>query len=104
MLIESEKYFCYAVISKYGRVGIYDGNMNFLTSYHVLMTREDLHRTEEEKRRRNRWITDAAYLADISMFIVVNSTRSLTIYDASSLKHVALWLLIGFPNLITVNL
>lgn len=103
-MIETEKYFCYAIISKYGRVGIYNGYMDFLTSYHVIMTREDQFRNDNERRRRNRWITDAIFLSDVNMLVVTNSTRSLTIYDTSGLKHIPVWLIIGMPNVITVSL
>nr|CAH7733920.1 unnamed protein product [Callosobruchus chinensis] len=100
VLIESQKYFCYAIVSKYGRVGLYDGNLNFLTSYHTIMTKEDLDRDDSERRRRNRWVTDAVYCSDVQMFIVVNSTRSLIVYEASGLNHVPCWLIIGMPNVV----
>ncbi|XP_056632454.1 uncharacterized protein LOC130442378 [Diorhabda sublineata] len=100
VLIETEKYFCYAVVSKYGRVTIYDGDLNFLTHYHVLMTREDLDRSDEERRRKNRWVTDAIFCLDIQMFFIANSTRSISIYEASGLKHVPYWLIIGVHDII----
>lgn len=78
--------------------------MNFLISYHVIMTKDDITRTDRERRRRNRWITDAIYLPDIFMLFIINSTRSITIYDASGLKHVPLWLIIGYPNIICVRI
>ncbi|KAK4884116.1 hypothetical protein RN001_000387 [Aquatica leii] len=100
VLIETEKYFCYAILSKYGHVGLYDGNMNFLTSYRMIMTREDIARKEEERRRRNRWVTDAIFAKDILMLFVATSTRSIAIYDVSGLTHVPLWLILGIPNII----
>lgn len=100
MLIETEKYFCYVVLSKFGRVGLYDGKFNFLTSYYVTMAREDLARKESEKRRRNRWITDAVFLTDSLAFVVTSSARTVTVYDASGLNHVALFLVLGLPNVI----
>ncbi|XP_057670568.1 WD repeat-containing protein on Y chromosome-like [Diorhabda carinulata] len=100
VLIETEKYFCYAVVSKYGRVTIYDGDLNFLTHYHVLMTREDLEKSDEERRRKNRWVTDAIFCLDIQMFFIANSTRSISIYEASGLKHVPYWLIIGVHDII----
>lgn len=103
VVIETEKYFCYAAVSQYGRIGIYDGNLNFMTSYHVIMTHKDLERTDDERRRRNRWITDAIFCVDIQMLIVSNSTRSIAIYDASGLKHEPLWLIIGSPEIIEVS-
>lgn len=104
MLIETNKYFCYAIISKYGRVGVYDGNMNFLTSYHALFGREDIYRSDKERRRRNRWITDACFIAEFCVFIVANSARSIVIYDASGLNHVPMWLILGLPNIVMVGI
>ncbi|KAJ8930203.1 hypothetical protein NQ314_017021 [Rhamnusium bicolor] len=72
--------------TKYGRIGLYDGNLNFLTSYHVIMTREDITRSEDERRRRNRWVTDAIFCEDVLMFIVTNTARSIMIYEASVYK------------------
>ncbi|KAB0803585.1 hypothetical protein PPYR_00555 [Photinus pyralis] len=100
VLIETEKYFCYAIISKYGHVGLYDGNMNFQTSYHMIMAREDIDRKEKERRRRNRWVTDALFLKDALLLLIASSARSVTIYDASGLTHVALWLILGLPNIV----
>ncbi|KYB26741.1 WD repeat-containing protein on Y chromosome -like protein [Tribolium castaneum] len=98
--IETEKYFCYAMISKHGRVGLYDGNLNFLTTYQLIMTREDIHRKEEDRRRRNRWVTDAIFCADVLMFIATNTARSVVIYEASGLKHVPLYLVLSTPNIV----
>ncbi|XP_060524458.1 WD repeat-containing protein on Y chromosome-like [Cylas formicarius] len=100
VLIETDKYFCYAVILKHGRVGLYDGNFNFLTSYHAIITREDLTRPENERRRRNRWITDAIFCPDILMFIITSTARSLIIYEASGLNHVPCWLILDTPNIL----
>ncbi|XP_044265494.1 WD repeat-containing protein on Y chromosome-like [Tribolium madens] len=100
VLIETEKYFCYAVISKHGRIGLYDGNINFLTTYQLIMTREDIYRKEEDRRRRNRWVTDAIFCADVLMFIVTNTARSVVIYEASGLKHVPLYLILSTPNIV----
>ena len=102
VLIETEKYFCYAMISKHGRIGLYDGNLNFLTSYHVIMTREDITRSEDERRRRNRWVTDAIFCEDVLMFIVTNTARSIMIYEASGLRHVPYWLVLSTPNIVEV--
>ncbi|CAH1123752.1 unnamed protein product [Ceutorhynchus assimilis] len=100
VLIETEQYFCYAIILKHGRVGLYDGNLNFLTSYHAIMTREDLTRPEDERRRRNRWVTDAIFCPDTLMFIITNTARSIVIYEASGLEHVAYWLILSTPNIL----
>ncbi|XP_063918667.1 WD repeat-containing protein 64-like [Zophobas morio] len=100
VLIETSKYFCYAILSKHGRVGLYDGNLNFLTTYQLIMTREDINRREEDRRRRNRWVTDAIFCSDVLMFIVTNTARSVIIYEASGLKHVPLWLILSTPNIV----
>lgn len=91
------------MISKHGRVGLYDGNLNFLTTYQIIMTREDIYRKEEERRKRNRWVTDAVFCVDVLMFIVTNSVRSIVIYEASGLKHVPFWLILSTPNIAEVN-
>lgn len=91
------------MLSKYGKVGLYDGNLNYLTGYHVAMTRADLSKTEEERRRRNRWITDAIFCPDVLMFIVTNSARSILIYEASGLNHTLLWMILSAPNIIEVS-
>lgn len=98
-----EKYFCYTIISKHGRVGIYDGHLNFLTSYQAIMTREDINRTEIERRRRNRWVTDAIFCPDVLVLIITNTARSIMIYEASGLKHVPLYLLLSTPNIVEVK-
>lgn len=103
VLIETENHFCYVIISKHGHVGLYDGNMEFLTSYYVIMSREDTFVKDEERRRRNRWITNAIFCKDVQMLIITNSARSITIYDASSLKHTPLWLILSVPNAIQVK-
>lgn len=103
-MIEADKYFCYAITTKHGRIGLYDGNLNFLTCYHVLMTHEDITRNEDERRRTNRWVTDALYCQDLQMFIITNSARTIAIYEASGLKHVPFWLIIGLPQIAQVRL
>ncbi|KAJ8980339.1 hypothetical protein NQ317_008047, partial [Molorchus minor] len=100
VLIETDKYFCYAVASMHGQIGLYDGYLNFLTSYYVIMTSEDITRSEAERRRRNGWITDAIFCEDVLMFIVTNSARSIMIYEASGLTHVPYWLILGVPNIV----
>ncbi|XP_074042529.1 cilia- and flagella-associated protein 337 [Leptinotarsa decemlineata] len=100
VLIETERYFCYAIISKHGRIGLYDGNLNFLTSYQAIMTREDISRSEDERRRRNRWISDAIFCVDVQMMIVTNSARTIMIYEASGLNHIPFWLIISTPEII----
>ncbi|XP_065166632.1 uncharacterized protein [Atheta coriaria] len=104
VLLETDLYFSYALLVKYGKILLLDAEFKHLTSYQVIMTREDQFRSAQDARKRYRWLTDAVFLADVNMFIVVNSTRSMTIYDASGLKHVPLWHISGFPNIIQVIL
>lgn len=68
------------------------------------MSREDIDRTDEERRRKNRWITDAIFIVEVLMFIVTSTARSLIIYDASNLHHIPLWLILGIPNILHVRL
>ncbi|KAK9892116.1 hypothetical protein WA026_018319 [Henosepilachna vigintioctopunctata] len=98
LTIETTAHFCFTVYSKYGKTGIYDANFKELTSYHVIMTREDISRKDEEKRRRNRWITDAIYLQDLKKILVINTARSLTIYDVVGLNHIPLFLILSLHN------
>lgn len=67
------------------------------------MAREDITRSEVERRRRNRWVTDAIFCEDVQMFIITNSARTLTIYEASGLKHVPYWLITGLPDIAQVQ-
>lgn len=103
VLIETELNFCYAIISKHGHVGLYDGNMNFLTSYHVIMTREDILVEDAKRRRRHRWITDALFCKEFLVLLITNSARSIIVYDASGLQHTPLWLILSLPNAIQVR-
>lgn len=67
------------------------------------MTREDISKNEADRRRRNRWITDALYCKDAQCLLIANTTRSIAIYDASGMKHSLLWLILSIPNVILVN-
>ncbi|KAL3288202.1 hypothetical protein HHI36_002652, partial [Cryptolaemus montrouzieri] len=98
LTIETANHFCYTLYSKYGKTGIYDANFKELATYHVIMTREDINRKEVDRRRRNRWITDAIYLADLKNIAVINTARSLVIYDVVGLKHIVLFLVLSLPN------
>lgn len=104
MSIEKENYFCYVVISKHGHVGVYDGNIDFLTSYHVVMTRDDIPKLDQDRRKRNRWVTDACFCKDAGTLLITNTTRSIAIYEASGIKHTLLWLILSLPNVIQVRL
>ncbi|KAJ2945043.1 hypothetical protein O0L34_g1939 [Tuta absoluta] len=88
--------FCYAAVSKGGRVGIYSGSMQLIHSYEVFY-----HRTGTRRRVRNCWITDAVYLADVQCLVVSASDRSLTIYDSATLTHTPIFCITGLPNIPT---
>lgn len=102
VLIETENYFCYAIISKQGHVGLYDGNTNFLTSYHAVMTIDDLQRNDEERKRRNKWITDAVFCRDALTLLIANNARNFAVYEASGMKHILLWVVLSLPNVVQV--
>lgn len=66
-------FFCYIVISKHGKIGIYDGKINLLVEYDVFFIR-----TGVIKRVRDVWITAAIYLSVsiqliLDMEIVIDS-------------------------------
>ncbi|XP_018321469.1 WD repeat-containing protein on Y chromosome-like [Agrilus planipennis] len=99
--IQSEDYFCYCIVSKFGGVGVYDVNLSFLSSYRITFTRDDLKvKVTEEKIRRNRWVTDCIYLSNVSILALANSTRTITLYDAARLKHYLIWMITNIPNVI----
>lgn len=62
------------------------------------MTREDIQKNEKDRRRRNRWITDALYCKDAQSLLIANTTRSIAIYEASGMKHNLQWLILSLPN------
>ncbi|XP_045461250.1 WD repeat-containing protein on Y chromosome-like isoform X2 [Harmonia axyridis] len=99
LIIETTTHFCYTVYSKYGKTGIYDANFVKLATYFVIMTREDINKPEKERRRRNRWITDAVYLQDLKKIVVINTARSIIVYDVVGLKHTPIFLVLSTPNI-----
>ncbi|XP_044746029.1 uncharacterized protein LOC123307690 [Coccinella septempunctata] len=99
LIIETSTHFYYTVYSKHGKTGIYDSNFLKLETYHVIMTREDINKTEKDRRRRNRWITDAVYLPDLKKIVVINTARSVVIYDVAGLKHTPVFLVLSVPNI-----
>ncbi|CAH2098019.1 unnamed protein product [Euphydryas editha] len=94
--IERPDSFCYAAVSRGGRVGVYCGELRLLHSYEVFY-----HRTGVNRRVKNSWITDAVYLSDVQCLLLSASDRSLTIYDVSSLTHTPLYCITGLPNIPT---
>ncbi|XP_062532742.1 uncharacterized protein LOC105842604 [Bombyx mori] len=94
--VETESTFCYVAVSKGGRVGVYDGALGLLHSYEMFYQR-----TGHRGRVKNRWVTDALYLTDVQYIMIAASDRSLTMYDASTLSHTALYCITGLPNIPT---
>lgn len=55
--IERIDSFCYAAVSKGGRVGLYSGDFKLLDNYNIFY-----HRSGLKKRIKNCWVTDALYM------------------------------------------
>ncbi|KAK3911072.1 WD repeat-containing protein on Y chromosome [Frankliniella fusca] len=87
--------FCYAVISRLGRVGVYDSSLSLLDSYTLEMGFTHPHAKIgigregdlREPRQRTVWVNDAVFLPDAQMLVVASSDRSLAMLDASRLLH-----------------
>ncbi|XP_026315918.1 uncharacterized protein LOC113227238 [Hyposmocoma kahamanoa] len=94
--IERGDSFCYVVVSKGGRVGIYSGLLKLMCSYEVFY-----HRSGRQRRVKNCWITDFVYLSDVQCMILSASDRSLTVYDAATLAHSPIFCITGLPNIPT---
>ncbi|XP_063539933.1 uncharacterized protein LOC134748984 [Cydia strobilella] len=94
--IETNESFCYAAVSRGGRVGLYDGRLKLLQSYEVFYDR-----TGVRKRVKNCWITDAIYMSDSLSFLLAASDRSLAVYDASTLAHALRYCITGLPHIPT---
>ncbi|XP_075986240.1 uncharacterized protein LOC142983223 [Anticarsia gemmatalis] len=94
--VEREESFCYVVVSRGGRVGVYSGDLRLLHSYEMFY-----HRGGAHGRVKNRWITDVIYLSDVQYLVLSASDRSLTIYDATTLSHTPLFCITGLPNIPT---
>nr|CAD7417175.1 unnamed protein product [Timema poppensis] len=89
--IETETSFCYAIISKFGRTGVYDGHLQLLETYQILLR-------EGEGRVKSTWVSDAVHLPDAGALAVVCSDRSLRVYDCSGLSHAPLCHVMGIKN------
>lgn len=102
VLLESNTWFCYAIISKYGKVGLYTGNFELLTTYNVVFTRTDTDANGKYRPRKSVWVTDAVFLPNVQILVVSTAARSISFYDASGQKHMPLWLIEGIPNTVEV--
>ncbi|XP_021914629.1 WD repeat-containing protein on Y chromosome-like isoform X2 [Zootermopsis nevadensis] len=103
--IETQATFCYAVVSKFGRVGVYDGRLQLLDSYVIALgegdVRERIGDADGVGRRRritSIWLTDAVHLPDASVLLLACSDRSLHMYDSSTLIHAPLFLIKGMEH------
>jgi hypothetical protein len=97
--------FCYALVTKFGRVGVYDGSLQLLDSYVVALSeggiRERIGDTNVVERRRrvtSIWLTDAIHVPDAKVLLLASSDRSLHIYDASILIHAPLFVVKGMRH------
>ena len=103
--IETPTTFCYALVTKFGRVGVYDGRLQLLDSYVIALSeggvRERIGDTNAVERRRrvtSIWLTDAIHVPDASVLLLACSDRSLHIYDASILIHAPLFVVKGMRH------
>nr|XP_018906219.1 PREDICTED: uncharacterized protein LOC109036455 [Bemisia tabaci] len=94
--VETELSFCYIIICKYGRVGIYNKNLQLLDSYSVALAKEG--NEEVQKISISCWVTDAIYLPDAVVLLIAGSNRSLHLFDISGLIHVPIVTISGMPN------
>ncbi|XP_068083456.1 uncharacterized protein [Anabrus simplex] len=100
--IETSRTFCYAVVSKFGRVGVYNGQLQQCEEYCVQITAEGSGEITQDSGNVHRvscsWVTDALYLPDAGAFLIVTSGRSMHLFDATSLIHAPLCYISGLKN------
>jgi hypothetical protein len=103
--IETETTFCYAVVTKFGRVGVYDGRLQLLDSYVIALNEGDIRerigdegRIDRRRRFTSIWLTDAVHIPDANVLLLACSDRSLHTYDSSSLTHAPLCLVKGMRH------
>lgn len=101
--METPSSFSYAVVSKFGKIGIYDGNLDLLCTYQVIFARTDVVKLIKPRHRKTAWVNDAIFVPNLCLLIISTSTRSLMFYDAASLKHKTLCLIEGIPYAIQVR-
>ncbi|XP_046672807.1 uncharacterized protein LOC124362399 isoform X2 [Homalodisca vitripennis] len=94
--VETPSSFCYVMVSKYGRVGIYDWGMSLLEQYEIKLGAQVP--TQAGEVRRTTWVTDAVYLPDATMLLVSASDRSLHVFSTTGLVHVPTYHISGLPN------
>jgi hypothetical protein len=103
--IETRTTFCYAVVTKFGRIGVYDSRLQLLDSYVIALgegdVRERIGDADGVYRRRRMtsiWLTDAVHLPVANVLLLACSDRSLHVYDSSSLIHAPLCLIKGMKH------
>ena len=103
--VETHATFSYALVTKFGRVGVYDGSLQLLDSYVIALSeggiRERIGDTNAVDRRRRLtsiWLTDAIHVPDANVLLLASSDRSLHIYDSSILIHAPLFVLKGMRH------
>lgn len=103
--IETQTTFCYAVVSKFGRVGVYDGRLQLLDSYVIALGEGDVHErigdadgVDRRRRVTSIWLTDAVHLPEANVLLLACSDRSLHVYDSSSLIHAPLCFIKGMKH------
>lgn len=104
LLMETPSSFGYAIISKYGKMGIYNGDLKLLMKYDIIFIRNDELKIGKPRHRRSTWITDGIFIPNICLIVISTSARTLICYDASSLMHKPLWLIEGIGDTIQVIL
>jgi hypothetical protein len=103
--VETETTFCYAVVTKFGRVGVYDGRLQLLDSYVIDLSEGDVRErigdadaVDRRRRVTSIWLTDAVHLPEASALVLACSDRSLHVYDSSCLIHAPLCLIKGMKH------
>ncbi|XP_041972046.1 uncharacterized protein LOC121728019 [Aricia agestis] len=94
--ISSGASFCYAAVSRGGRVALYSAEFALLHSYEIFYDR-----TGVKRRVKNSWITDAVYMPDVQCVSYTASDRSVTVYEASTPAHAPLHCITGLPHIPT---
>lgn len=89
--MDTDESFCYAAVSKYGLVGVYDGQLNLLENYKVHLGAQ----SHEGSRSTSTWINDAIAVPDASVILVAASDRTLHFLTATGLAHTPMFLISG---------
>ncbi|XP_050538548.1 uncharacterized protein LOC126903982 [Daktulosphaira vitifoliae] len=96
--IETEESFCYTIISKFGKIGIYDGRLNLLREYALQLFQFSDDSVKTSRRRRNTWINDAIYMSDAQFIALITSDGAIHFIDTVCLIHVPTFIITGLKN------